>query len=278
MIKKLSRIFILSWVFINVALLPFAVFAQEPMAFKQQVDSENSGIAGFGKITPLGDFSSTIEFSKKTAGSHLYIDYLNSNIKTAIVIILYSLMALAFFGVYTANLRLGLGKKASLNISVEAIIIIILAITILGLGLGFIRGMFGKVTTEFEEMVSNEPEPAGATSYQPITLSRESIVAEKGQQIAMKVGFYYTGSPNGADNITTNVSIKCGDQQYNASSDDFQQSSKTLSKGESTIITVVFTATDLKDGINLCTLRVSEGEDLENNISAEKDFTIKARS
>ena len=105
-------------------------------------------------------------------------------------------------------------KKASLNMSVEAIIVIILAITILGLGLGFIRGMFGKVSTQFEEMVANEPEPPLASSSQPITLSRESIVAQPGEEVALKVGFYNTGASGSNYNCPVCDSTTLTDTQY----------------------------------------------------------------
>ena len=92
-------------------------------------------------------------------------------------------------------------KKASLNISVEAIIILIFAITMLGLGLGFIRGMFGKVTTQLEQQIANEPEPFSPTSTTPITVSRESIVTNPGEQQVLKVGVYNAlGSPTQLNN------------------------------------------------------------------------------
>ena len=51
-------------------------------------------------------------------------------------------------------------KKGSLNLSVNAIVILILAITMLGLGLGFVKGMFGKVSGQLEEKISQEQEPS----------------------------------------------------------------------------------------------------------------------
>ena len=45
-------------------------------------------------------------------------------------------------------------KKGAMSLSVTAIVVLIMAIVMLGLGLGFIRGMFGKVSVQFEEQVA----------------------------------------------------------------------------------------------------------------------------
>ena len=69
-------------------------------------------------------------------------------------------------------------KKAAMELSVTAIVVLILAIVMLGLGLGFIRGMFSKVSTSFEEQIGAEPEAELATSSNPLTISRETIIAD----------------------------------------------------------------------------------------------------
>ena len=66
-------------------------------------------------------------------------------------------------------------KKAALELSVTAIVVLILAIVMLGLGLGFVRGMFGKVSTSFNEQIAMEPEAPKPSGSRPITLSRESL-------------------------------------------------------------------------------------------------------
>ena len=87
-------------------------------------------------------------------------------------------------------------KKAALELSVNAIVILILAIVMLGLGLGFIRGMFSKVSTQFDEQITTEPEPPRATGSEPITLSRESIVTRAKDAEVLKVSIY---NPTNAD-------------------------------------------------------------------------------
>ncbi len=81
-------------------------------------------------------------------------------------------------------------KKAAIELSVTAIVILILAIVILGLGLGFIRGMFGKVSTQFEQQIATEPEPPTVSAAEPLTLSRESIITNAGSTEVLKVGIY----------------------------------------------------------------------------------------
>lgn len=81
-------------------------------------------------------------------------------------------------------------KKAAIELSVTAIVILILAIVILGLGLGFIRGMFGKVSTQFEQQIATEPEPPTVSAAEPLTLSRESIITNAGSTEVLKVAIY----------------------------------------------------------------------------------------
>ena len=85
-------------------------------------------------------------------------------------------------------------RKGSLSLSVNAIIILILAIVMLGLGLGFIRGMFGKVSTQIEEQISAEPEPSIPTGFNPITLSRESVITRAGEKEIIKVSLFNPSS------------------------------------------------------------------------------------
>ena len=87
-----------------------------------------------------------------------------------------------------------MNKKADLSLSVNSIVVLILAITMLGLGLGFVSGMFGKVSKQVEEQISKEPEPSPPTASNPITLSRESIIANPGESVVLKVSIYNSGS------------------------------------------------------------------------------------
>ena len=81
-------------------------------------------------------------------------------------------------------------KKADLSLSINSIVILILAITMLGLGLTFIRGMFSRVGGNFEEQASKEPEPSPATDSNPISLSREEVIAGKGEYQVLKINVY----------------------------------------------------------------------------------------
>ena len=99
-----------------------------------------------------------------------------------------------------------ISKKAAMELSINAIIILILAIVMLGLGLGFIRGMFSKVATQFEEQIATEPEPASPSGSEPITISRESIVTHAKDAEVLKVSLY---NPTNEDWRNTQPKINC---------------------------------------------------------------------
>jgi len=267
--EKASRIFILSWVLINLLLLPIAVLAEEPLVVSQQIASNEAGSSEFGKVTPLVSIAGNADFLMYQAVNtkdSIYFYYLDGKIKTAIIMIIYAIAALIFFGVYNHNIKLGLGKKASLNISVEAIIIIIFAITILGLGLGFIRGMFTKVTGNLEEIASQEPEPPTPNSGQLVTLSRENIVAGAGEEVVIKVGYFNPGG--NATNATANITCT------NLNTTNIQTVvNKTIGPRASAIIALIFTIkNDATGGLKLCTISV---KDSARNITETKDLTIR---
>jgi len=81
-------------------------------------------------------------------------------------------------------------KKATLEISVTAIVILIIAVITLGLILGFVRGMFGRASEKFEEMISAEPDPPIPYDDEPITLSRETIITHAKEAEILKISVY----------------------------------------------------------------------------------------
>lgn len=95
-------------------------------------------------------------------------------------------------------------KKAAFSLSVSAIVILILAIVMLGLGITFIKNMFGKASGQFEELISNEPEPQTPTINYPITLSRDYIISNSGETEVIKVGIF---NPMHFDWIATYFSL-----------------------------------------------------------------------
>ncbi len=86
--------------------------------------------------------------------------------------------------------RLYKTKKADLSLSINAIVILILAITMLGLGLGFIKGMFGKVSTGFDEDISKIRDPTPATESNLLTLSSEKFIVEQGGTKSLKISAF----------------------------------------------------------------------------------------
>ena len=149
-------------------------------------------------------------------------------------------------------------KKGSLSLSVNAIVILILAIVMLGLGLGFIRGMFGKVSTQIEQQVSAEPEPPVPTASNPITLSRESIITNSGDKEVLKVSAY---NPTNETWTSQKPSITCTglaiDQSANA---------KNIEQGTFATFNLLLTIPSSAPDTNLCQMAMK---------NYEKDLTIK---
>lgn len=83
-----------------------------------------------------------------------------------------------------------MNKKGAMELSVTAIVVLIIAIVMLGLALGFVRGMFGKVSTQFEEQISAEPDPPAPHGSEPVTLSRESLIMRAKESGVLKVGVF----------------------------------------------------------------------------------------
>ena len=97
-------------------------------------------------------------------------------------------------------------KRGSLSLSINAIVVLILAITMLGLGLGFIRTMFGKVSNIAEEQLAAEPDPVVPDATNPITISRDMVVMEKGTTRVIKLSVYC----NQATGCSTTVPLATG--------------------------------------------------------------------
>jgi len=160
-------------------------------------------------------------------------------------------------------------KKAAMELSVTAIVILILAIVMLGLGLGFIRSMFGKVSTQFEEQIASEPEPSVPSSSQPITLSRENLIVHSGDAIALKVGVH---NPSNGDWDNANFTITCSGTTSVVLNPQFN--TKDLQPGESFTGTFLFTVGKLTEGTYLCQAKTRNGT-TQGDTGYTKDMTIK---
>ena len=81
-------------------------------------------------------------------------------------------------------------KKADLSLSVNAIVVLILAIVMLGLALGFVKTMFGKSANQFDEIISTEKEPEQANEYDPIKLSKGTVILKTKENGALKISVF----------------------------------------------------------------------------------------
>ena len=155
-------------------------------------------------------------------------------------------------------------KKGSLSLSENAIVILILAIVMLGLGLGFIRGMFGKVSTQLEQQVSAEPEPATPYGSSPITLSREILVTRSGNDEILKVSAY-----NPSNEVWTSASPKISCNGITISDNDQQVNPRTVLQGEFTTFAMLITIPSGAPNAHLCNLFI------DGHAEYAKDLTIK---
>lgn len=157
-------------------------------------------------------------------------------------------------------------KKAAIELSVTAIVILILAIVMLGLGLGFIRGMFGKVTTTFEEQIAAEPEPPAPSGAEPMTLSRESIIVHAKDRGALKVAIY---NPT-AGTLTMQPGLTCVGAISTITS---SSNSRAIPQGESRTYAVLYTLPDAAaEGTYLCKVSATSG-----TTTYDKDLTIRVK-
>jgi len=166
-----------------------------------------------------------------------------------------------------------MNKKAALELSVTAIVILILAIVMLGLGLGFIRGMFGKVATQFEQQIATEPEPPIPSGSEPITLSRESIATHAKDAEVLKVALY---NPTNKDWNNAAPSPSCSAEFGSFGS--IQVNNKTIAQGESKSYNVLITIpSKVAEGTYLCSASIIALDDSNVLIDVDytKDFTIR---
>ena len=87
-------------------------------------------------------------------------------------------------------------KKADLSLSVNAIVVLILAIVMLGLALGFVKTMFGKSANKLDEIISTEKEPEQANEYDPIKLSKGTVILKTNENGALKISVYNANQNN----------------------------------------------------------------------------------
>ena len=158
-------------------------------------------------------------------------------------------------------------KKAAMELSINAIVILIIAITMLGLGIGFVKGMFGKISTQVEEKVAEEPEPAAPNAKDPVSLSREVIVTRANQDESIKVGAYNPSSVEWTDEAP---SITC-----NVISPSFEVNKRTLKPTEQATYTILTKIPNAAAQSYLCKVTMPGLGTLTGFESYYKELTIK---
>jgi len=169
-------------------------------------------------------------------------------------------------------------KKGSLELSVNAIVILIIAITMLGLGLFFVNNTFRSVSKQFEEQVKQEPEPQTASSQNPITLSRDSLIVTLNEKVALKVGI---ANPSVNPWNNTGFVINCsgaGDEGAKVvSSPMFNK--RNLDSGDSFVGQYLFTVGKPLSDTYLCVAKTTTTDlnNLTTDTGYSKDITIQVK-
>jgi|TARA_B100001971_G_C18056538_1_gene465633 hypothetical protein len=168
-------------------------------------------------------------------------------------------------------------KKAAMELSVTAIVTLILAIVMLGLGLGFIRGMFTKVSTSFEEQISAEPEAELARSSDPLTISRQTIISEAGASIALKVNAY---NPTKDEYEKVVPDIRCKDTDGAALAVTATGTKRDIDVAETASYTVLVTVPDQVPGSYLCEVVLTKTPSPPGTVTPaddllQKDITLR---
>ena len=171
-------------------------------------------------------------------------------------------------------------KKGSLSLSVNAIVVLILAITMLGLGLGFINKMFGDISQQMEEKISQEAEPPTPSSRNPITLSRESLITNAGDAEVLKVGIH---NPTDGEWTSQAPWIDCGSSSLDLLN-SFAVNTKTVGVGESAVYVLQISVPDgAVADTYLCKVQMpcdapAPGGDCTTTAEYYKDLTVTVKA
>lgn len=87
-------------------------------------------------------------------------------------------------------------KKGSLSLSIEAIVIVVIAFVVLGLGLGFVKGIFGDIGGQSEQIFSTveaDIKDKMAQSNEPLYFPAQTLSLGVGEEKVNGVGVKNTG-------------------------------------------------------------------------------------
>ena len=156
-----------------------------------------------------------------------------------------------------------MNKKGSMELSVNSIVVLVIAIVMLGLILGFVKTKFSDIS---KQLVQEEPEPASASSSDPITMSRTEVITGAGKTIALKINLYNMWS---SDITNAKPNIVCTGQPALISSQTYNP--KTIKPAEQQTYQGVIKIGNVAKGTYLCSMEFSP----KTTATATKDFTIE---
>ncbi len=178
-------------------------------------------------------------------------------------------------------------KKGSLSLSVNAIVVLILAITMLGLGLGFMKGMFGKVSSQVDQAISTIELKNPATADDPFTTSAREVVLNKQKSVRIDFGIYNgLADPatyawdDGAGNAIGCQMDTDGDGVPDDTTGDFVITTvppRTINSGQNVIVSVKVDAlASGNSGTHVCSFPITL-DDATNTVTYGQDVFITVR-
>ncbi|MFH1505435.1 MAG: hypothetical protein ABIE94_00385 [archaeon] len=159
-------------------------------------------------------------------------------------------------------------KKASINLSINMIIVMIIGIVVLGLALGFIRGMFGSLTQNIDELAANEPEPDAPSFSEPITLSSEHKIMESTDTQVVKAKVY---NPTDTPVVNKVINVTCNTITFAS----IQVNPKDIPSSQTVEYLLILETDRAPAGTYLCEADITMGA--SPGVKYSKDFDIEIR-
>ena len=151
------------------------------------------------------------------------------------------------------------GRKGVVELSVKSIVILVIAIIVLALLIFFTKTRF---TQTSNHLTVSEPEAPSATTSEPVTVSRENIVVNPGEDVVLKVKVYAT------QNISVNDTpiISCPPNSALVINPyTIQVTGKDIPAGQTGEYTMTVSIPNAPKGTYLCSLDMESNNAVEQN-------------
>ncbi|MDD3264205.1 MAG: hypothetical protein PHT94_04910 [Candidatus Nanoarchaeia archaeon] len=157
-------------------------------------------------------------------------------------------------------------KKANISLSVNSIVVLVMAMVMLGLGLGFTRSMFGNMSSQFEELASEIPDPSVSYS-DPIALSSEMLYPKPGENKVLKVAVFNTFDVD----VSISLGVSCP-----AFNNKQVSGAKTVNPGKFDIWTVYLTKS-IAGKIELCNITATLHPNAGTDVTLKREIVVEVK-